>query len=89
MQNQAKKRVLHRAKIINGQFKALINSIENDKYCVDIITQSLAIQNSLKSINAIVLENHLKEHAVHQLGKRGTDEKAVRELVKIYNLSNR
>lgn len=84
-----KQRVLHRAKIAEGQFRALIKAIEAEDYCVDIITQSLAIQNSLKSLNAAVLENHLREHVGHQLNKPSSRVKAIEELIKIYTLSNR
>src|SRR6188768_2776937 len=39
-----KKRALHRSKILEGQMRGLEKMIENEDYCMDIITQSLAIQ---------------------------------------------
>ena len=87
MDKQIQKQVLHRVKIAEGQFKALVKAIEADEYCVNIITQSLAIQNSLKSLNAVVLENHLQQHVGHQLNKPVSKTKAITELVKIYQLS--
>lgn len=89
MDKSIKQRVLHRAKIAEGQFRALIKAIEGNDYCVDIITQSLAIQNSLKSLNAAVLENHLRQHVGHQLSKPASKTKAIAELIKIYTLSRK
>jgi len=81
---------MHHSKIIDGQIKALVNAIEDDKYCVNIITQSLAIQKSLRSLNKLVLENHLKTHVKHGLthGGREEQEKLIEELLDIYKLSN-
>jgi CsoR family transcriptional regulator, copper-sensing transcriptional repressor len=40
-----KKRALHRAKILEGQMRGVQKMIENEDYCMDIITQSLASKN--------------------------------------------
>ena len=68
--------------------KGLTKAIANEKYCVDLMMQSLAIQQSLKSLNGLLLENHLRSHVKHQLhGKQ--ENKAVTELVQLFTLSNR
>jgi len=89
IENKVKRREIHRAKIIQGQIKGLVKAIEEEKYCIDVITQSLAVQKSLQSLNALVLENHLKTHAKHQLMKKDEESRTIAELLKIYNLSNR
>lgn len=88
MKADTKKRADHRAKIIQGQIKALVSSIEDEKYCVDIITQSLAIQKSLKSLNKLVLENHLQTHVKDGMSGGSEKEKDVliKELVSLYEL---
>ncbi len=88
MKADTKKRADHRAKIIEGQIKTLVASIEEDKYCVDIITQSLAVQKSLKSLNKLVLENHLQTHVKEGLSEGSEKEKDVliEELVSLYEL---
>ena len=90
MNKPYKQRTVHRSKIIEGQFKALVDAIENDKYCIDILTQSLAIQQSLRSLNKLVLENHMNTHVKRGLseGDEKTKQKIVDELVKLYHLSN-
>lgn len=76
---------LHR---ILGQINGLERLLKENKYCVDIITQSLAIEKSLQSFNRAMLENHLREHVAHQF-KQGKNEKAISELLKIYFLNNK
>lgn len=85
-----KKRASHRSKIIEGQFKALNKMIENEAYCMDILTQSLAIQKSLASLNKFVLENHLRTHVTEMLnsGDKATHDKAIDELMHLYELNN-
>ena len=84
-----KKRAIHRAKIIRGQLDGLVKAIEKEVYCPDLLEQSLSIQRSLKSLDAFLLENHLRTHVRHQLRSKGEEEKALKELVKIYQLSNK
>ena len=84
-----KKRSIHRAKIIRGQLDGLIRAIEKEIYCPDLLGQSLSIQRSLKSLDAFLLENHLRTHVKRQMQHRGEEEKAVKELIKIYTLSNK
>lgn len=80
---------MHRAKILKGQFDGLIKAIEKEEYCPTLLEQSLSIQRSLKSLDSFLLENHLRSHMKHQMQSKGGDEKAVKELVRIYNLSNK
>jgi DNA-binding FrmR family transcriptional regulator len=85
-----KKRATHRSKIIEGQFKGLQKMIEDEKYCMDILTQSLAIQKSLASLNKLILENHLRTHVseMMQSEDEAMHEKALEELVQLYELHN-
>lgn len=84
-----KKRAIHRAKIIRGQLDGLIKAIEQEMYCPELLGQSLSIQRSLKSLDAFLFENHLRTHVKHQMRSSGDDEKAVKELIRIYTLSNK
>jgi DNA-binding FrmR family transcriptional regulator len=84
-----KKRALHRTHILAGQLRGLEKMIENEDYCVDILTQSLAIQKSLGSLNKLLVENHLRTHVAEQFEAGGDDrERAVEELLKVFELSN-
>lgn len=85
-----KNRALHRAKILEGQMRGLQKMIDNEEYCMDIITQSLAVQKSLSSLNKLILENHVRTHVADMLysGSSKAKDTAVEELLKLYELSN-
>jgi len=85
-----KKRANHRASIIEGQFKALRQSIDDEAYCMDILTQSLAIQKSLASLNKFILENHIRTHITDMISSGNAKEQAqaTEELLKLYELNN-
>jgi DNA-binding FrmR family transcriptional regulator len=84
-----KKRALHRSRILQGQLRGLEKMIDNEEYCVDIITQSLAVQKSLRSLNKLLVENHLRTH-VTDMFEAGGDEReaAVLELLTVFELTN-
>ena len=83
-----KKRASHRSKIIAGQMTGLQKMIDNEDYCVDILTQSLAIQKSLASLNKLILENHLRTHVTEMMTSDNvkTQEQAISEILQIYEL---
>lgn len=84
-----KKRALHRIKIIAGQVAALERAIDREDYCIELLIQSIAMQESLKSLNRLLLENHLKSHVTHQMSQPDSQDKAIVELLKIYKLSSK
>jgi DNA-binding FrmR family transcriptional regulator len=84
-----KKRAIHRVKIIRGQLDGLVKAILEEVYCPTLLEQSLSIQRSLKSLDSFILENHLRTHVKHQMQEKGSDEKAIKELIRIYTLSNK
>ena len=90
MKAEIKKRATHRSKIIEGQFRGLQKLIDSEAYCMDILTQSLAIQKSLASLNKLILENHLQTHATDMMSSQDTamQEKAIEELLNLYELNN-
>ncbi|GAA3942312.1 metal-sensitive transcriptional regulator [Microbacterium soli] len=90
MIDDIKKRALHRTSILEGQLRGIARMIENEEYCMDIITQSRAVQRSLESLNRLLLENHLRTH-VTDMFERGGDERetAVAELLKAFDFDRR
>jgi DNA-binding FrmR family transcriptional regulator len=84
-----KRRALHRSKILQGQLKGLEKMIEKEDYCMDILTQSLAIQKSLQSLDKLILENHLKTHITEKFSSKQDELKkeATEELLQLYELA--
>ena len=59
-----------------------------EKYCIDIITQASAIKEALSGVEDLMLEHHLSTHVVHQM-KRGSEKKAIDEILKVYKLAQK
>ena len=64
--------------------------IENEAYCTDILTQSLAIQRALRSLNKLIVEHHIQTHIAEGMssGDFARQKRAQKELMDIYELSN-
>jgi len=80
--DDVKKQAKRRINIIKGQLDGLYKMIEEEEYCTNVLDQSLAIQNSLKSLDALILERHLKTHVADQF--KNKKEKAIKELLKVF-----
>lgn len=74
-----------RLRRIEGQVRGLQRMVDEEKYCVDIITQTSAVRNALKSVEDALLEKHLAACVVTQV-KSGKEKKAVEEILKVYKL---
>lgn len=88
MEHEIMERATHRLKIIEGQVRGLIKGVDEHTYCPDLITQSLSIQESLKSFNALMLEHHVRTHVREQI-EAGKLDQVVDELTKIYKLNGK
>lgn len=90
MRSDIKQRALHRTKILEGQMRGVQKMIENEDYCMDILTQSLAIQKSISSLNKLILENHVRTHIAQNLSSDSDkdQEKAIQELLGLYELTH-
>lgn len=81
-----KAKLIKRLKIIEGQVRGLQKMVRDDVYCVDVITQSLAVKHALSGVEDAMLEEHLFAHVVEQM-RSNRYHKAVQEILKIYRLS--
>lgn len=85
MTPETQKQALHRLKIIAGQLQALDRQLQEDRYCMDILDLSMSIQRGLRSLDALVIEGHLRTHVIEQM-QGGETEKAVGELLRLYKV---
>lgn len=86
--SQDKTALLRRLKILEGQVRGLQDMINNDTYCIDIITQSSAIKQGLSNIENLLLESHLGHCVINQI-KHGQEHKAIAEILKVYSLKRK
>lgn len=88
MNEDTKNRAIRRLKIIEGQVRGIQSMVNDDKYCVDIITQSAAVREAISGIEDLLLENHLSTHVVEQI-KDGQEDRAIDEILKVYKLKRK
>jgi CsoR family transcriptional regulator, copper-sensing transcriptional repressor len=67
-----KENYLRRLRRIEGQIRGLQKMVEDDKYCIDILTQVSAATRALQSVALGLLEDHLG-HCVAQAVAEGGD----------------
>jgi len=85
---ELKTKIERQLKVIEGQVRGLQKMVAEDKYCIDVITQTSAVRNSLGSVEEKMLESHLSTCAVKQM-KGKNAEKAIKEILSVYQLAKR
>ena len=73
------KDLTNRLNRIEGQVRGVKNMLDQDVYCVDILTQVAAITAALNSFNKVLLANHIKSCVVENV--RNGDDSIIDELV--------
>ena len=69
---EGKDDVLARLRRIEGQVRGLQRMVDNDEYCIDILTQVTAASNALKKVAVGLLEDHIR-HCVANEDEDGKD----------------
>tara|TARA_B100000745_G_scaffold94511_1_gene59658 strand:- start:3343 stop:3537 length:195 start_codon:yes stop_codon:yes gene_type:complete len=62
--------------------------VEEETYCVDVITQASAARQALSSVEDAMLENHLSTHVVEQV-RNGDHKQVSKEILSIYKVAKR
>jgi DNA-binding FrmR family transcriptional regulator len=78
----AKDKNIHRLKIARGHLSKVISMVEGDKYCIDILHQSQAIQKALKEVDMLIMEHHLQTCTADAI-KSGKSKKAIEEIMEV------
>ena len=73
MRTEIKTSCLKRLKRIEGQIRGLHRMVEEDAYCIDVLTQVSAATRALKSVAVGLLDEHLR-HCVTDAVAAGGDE---------------
>jgi DNA-binding FrmR family transcriptional regulator len=88
MKADLKKKAQRRLNLVKGQITGLIKMVDEERYCVDIITQASAIKEALSGVEDLILENHLSTHVIEQM-RSGKEKKAIEEILKVYKLAHK
>ncbi|MGP5267981.1 metal-sensitive transcriptional regulator [Brachybacterium alimentarium] len=74
---QDKPRYLNRLKRIEGQARGISRMIDEDVYCIDILTQISALNSALENVALGLLDDHL-HHCVLDAAREGGDEAEIK-----------
>jgi DNA-binding FrmR family transcriptional regulator len=91
MRKDIKASCLKRLKRIEGQVRGLARMIEQDRYCIDIVTQISAVRTALRRAEEEILRDHVAhcvEHAIAS-GSRSEQRRKVAELMDVVGRSDR
>ncbi len=68
---QDKDAYLNRLRRIEGQVRGIAKMIENDGYCIDVLTQVSAATNALQAVALGLMDEHLKHCVTQALSEGG------------------
>ena len=74
-----KKAVLSRLRRIEGQVRGIEKMVDDDRYCIDVLTQVNAARAALESVALQLLADHT-EHCVTEAIQKGAGRAKIREL---------
>ena len=75
-----KKALQDRLSRIEGQVRGLQRMVDEDQYCIDILTQVNSVVAALKAVGMGLLNDHVK-HCVKESIERGNGDEKVEELM--------
>jgi DNA-binding FrmR family transcriptional regulator len=91
MQNDIKASIKKRFNRIEGQVRGLSRMIDEDRYCIDIVTQISAVRAALRRVEEEVLRDHVShcvEHAITS-GNKADQRNKISELMAVISRSDR
>lgn len=85
MIDENKPRLLNRLRRLEGQVRGVARMVEEDRYCIDILTQTQAIRAALAKVEAELLRGHV-DHCVRgafRSGDAADQSRKIEELVEV------
>jgi DNA-binding FrmR family transcriptional regulator len=91
MQADTRKSCAARLKRIEGQVRGLIRMIDEDRYCIDVVTQIQAVIAAARKVESEILQDHVAhcvEHAIRS-GDPKVQRRKIEELVSTLSKTGR
>ena len=84
---QDKDMLIKRLNRIEGQVKGIQKMVDEERYCIDILTQISAIRSAINRVGNIILENHIKGCVSNSIkeGETQESEELISELMETIN----
>jgi CsoR family transcriptional regulator, copper-sensing transcriptional repressor len=91
MRDDIKVSCLKRLKRIEGQVRGLARMVEDDRYCIDIVTQIAASRAALRRVEEEILRDHVAHCVDHAIasGNREDQRKKISELMDVISRADR
>ncbi len=91
MRKDAKSSVLKRLSRVEGQVRGLAKMVEDDRYCIDIVTQIAAVRAALRRAEEEVLRDHVAHCVEHAIASGDPDDqrRKVAELMDVVSRTSR
>jgi DNA-binding FrmR family transcriptional regulator len=77
-----------RLRRIEGQVRGIHRMIDDERYCADILVQIASVQEALRGVGKVLLENHLT-HCTTDAIRSGDPEEAKRVVTELVQLWGR
>ncbi len=91
MRKEAKATSLKRLKRIEGQVRGLTRMVDEDRYCIDVVTQIGAVRAALRKVEEEVLRDHVG-HCVQGAiasGNKSQQRRKIAELMDVFGRADR
>jgi CsoR family transcriptional regulator, copper-sensing transcriptional repressor len=91
MQTDTKSDCLKRLRRIEGQVRGLSRMVDEDRYCIDVVTQIAAVRAALRRVEEEVLRDHVAhcvEHAITS-GDPKAQRQKIAELMEVFGRTER
>ncbi len=91
METDKKAATLKRLSRIEGQVRGLARMVEDDRYCIDVVTQISAVRAALRRVEEEVLREHVSHCVEHAIRSGDADEQRakVAELMEVLSRAQR
>jgi DNA-binding FrmR family transcriptional regulator len=91
MQDATKVSVKKRLNRVEGQVRGLARMVDDDRYCIDIVTQIAAVRAALRKVEEAVLNDHVAHcvEAAIRSGDPDDQRRKVAELMEVFGRVDR
>ena len=81
---------LVRLKKVEGQVRGIQTMIEEQRYCMDLLSQTRAVTGAMRKIESGILESHLKHCVNDAISSNSSEEAAlkIKEIIRIFEKMN-
>jgi DNA-binding FrmR family transcriptional regulator len=91
MRKEIKASCARRLQRIEGQVRGIARMVDEDRYCIDIVTQISAVRAALRRLEEEILQDHVAhcvEHAIAS-GNKADQRKKIEELMAVVRRADR